>query len=96
MAHGDVINKHALKNALIPTITVIGLQIGFMLGGLMFSGTLPMLIYYGLQIVSPRWIALCAFLLCCIFSTVTGTSNGSASTAGLAMMGLALADEETN
>jgi peptide/nickel transport system permease protein len=28
-----VINKHALKNALIPTITVMGLQIGFLLGG---------------------------------------------------------------
>ena len=66
----------------VPVITIL-LAIGFMLGGLMFSGTLPMLIYYGLQIVSPRWIALCAFLLCCIFSTVTGTSNGSASTAGL-------------
>lgn len=28
-----VITKHALKNALIPTVTVIGLQIGGMLGG---------------------------------------------------------------
>lgn len=79
----------------VPVITIL-LAIGFMLGGLMFSGTLPMLIYYGLQIVSPRWIALCAFLLCCIFSTVTGTSNGSASTAGLAMMGLAMAMNDVN
>lgn len=28
-----VINKHALKNALIPIITVVGLQFGFLLGG---------------------------------------------------------------
>jgi peptide/nickel transport system permease protein len=28
-----VINKHALKNALIPTVTVIGLQIGYLIGG---------------------------------------------------------------
>jgi len=28
-----VINRHALKNALIPVITVIGLQFGFLLGG---------------------------------------------------------------
>lgn len=79
----------------VPVITIL-LAIGFMLGGLMFSGTLPMLIYYGLQFVSPRWIALCAFLLCCTFSTVTGTSNGSASTAGLAMMGLAMAMPDVN
>lgn len=79
----------------VPVIMIL-LAIGFMMGGLMFSGTLPMLIYYGLQIVSPRWVALCAFLLCCIFSTVTGTSNGSASTAGLAMMGLAMAMSDVN
>ncbi|MCI6260053.1 hypothetical protein FYJ74_04935 [Pyramidobacter sp. SM-530-WT-4B] len=79
----------------VPVIMIL-LAIGFMLGGLMFSGTLPMLIYYGLQVVSPRWIALCAFLLCCVFSTVTGTSNGSASTAGLAMMGLAMAMPDVN
>lgn len=29
----DVINKHARKNALIPTITVVGLQFGYLLGG---------------------------------------------------------------
>ena len=28
-----VINRHALKNALIPIITVIGLQFGYLLGG---------------------------------------------------------------
>ena len=30
---GRVLRVHALKNALIPTITVIGMQIGFMVGG---------------------------------------------------------------
>lgn len=79
----------------VPVMTIL-VAIGFMLGGLMFSGTLPMLIYYGLQTVSPRWIALGAFLLCAMFSTVTGTSNGSASTAGLAMMGLAMAMDNVN
>lgn len=33
VSENKVITKHALKNALIPTITVIGLQIGGMLGG---------------------------------------------------------------
>lgn len=28
-----VVNKHALKNALLPTVTTIGLQVGFLLGG---------------------------------------------------------------
>lgn len=33
VSENKVITKHALKNALIPTITVVGLQIGAMLGG---------------------------------------------------------------
>ena len=33
VSHNKVINKHALKNALIPMVTVIGLQFGSLLGG---------------------------------------------------------------
>lgn len=32
-SRGRVLRIHALKNALIPTVTVIGMQIGFMVGG---------------------------------------------------------------
>ncbi len=35
----DVINKHARKNALIPTITVIGLQLGYLLSGAILTET---------------------------------------------------------
>lgn len=35
----DVINNHALKNALIPTVTVIGLNFGFLLGGAVLTET---------------------------------------------------------
>ncbi|MFC7047225.1 ABC transporter permease [Halobacteriaceae archaeon GCM10025711] len=28
-----VTNKHAIKNALIPTVTIIGLNVGYLLGG---------------------------------------------------------------
>jgi peptide/nickel transport system permease protein len=34
-----VINKHALRNALIPTVTVVGIQIGMLLGGNMIVET---------------------------------------------------------
>jgi len=77
-------------------VLVMLLAIGFMLAGLMFSGVIPMIIYYGLNIVSPKWIALCGFLLCAVFSTATGTSNGSASTAGMAIMIMAMAMDNVN
>jgi peptide/nickel transport system permease protein len=28
-----VINRHALRNALIPVVTIVGLQVGYLLGG---------------------------------------------------------------
>ena len=36
---GTVVRKHALRNALIPTVTVVGLQLGVLLGGNMIVET---------------------------------------------------------
>jgi len=33
LAERSVLTRHALKNALLPTVTTIGLQIGWLLGG---------------------------------------------------------------
>src|SRR5690606_19556736 len=38
-AERRVINKHALKKALIPVVTVIGLQFGYLLGGAVLTET---------------------------------------------------------
>src|SRR5207249_7808734 len=34
-----VVTRHALKNALIPTVTVVGLQVGYLLGGAVLTET---------------------------------------------------------
>lgn len=39
VAENKVIIKHALKNALIPVITVVGLQFGYLLGGAVLTET---------------------------------------------------------
>ncbi len=52
-----VINLHALKNALIPTVTMIGLQIGYMLGGSIIIETLfavPGLGSFGINAIYQR------------------------------------------
>jgi ABC-type dipeptide/oligopeptide/nickel transport system permease component len=33
LAEAAVVWRHALRNALIPTVTIVGLQFGYMLGG---------------------------------------------------------------
>lgn len=39
IAEGVVIRKHALSNAMIPIVTVIGIQLGYLLGGAMLTET---------------------------------------------------------
>ncbi|MBI2207772.1 MAG: ABC transporter permease [Candidatus Rokubacteria bacterium] len=40
VAEAKVVGKHALKNALIPVVTVVGLQYGFLLGGAVVTETI--------------------------------------------------------
>ena len=65
--------------------------VGAMIASWIFSGTIPMLIYYGVKLVDPRFLFVTGFIVCAIISTFTGTSFGSAGTAGVAVMGVAIA-----
>jgi peptide/nickel transport system permease protein len=52
-----IVFKHALKNALIPTVTVMGLQVGFLIGGAIVVETLfamPGLGTYGIDAIIAR------------------------------------------
>ena len=63
--------------------------IGIVIATFIFSGSIPMIIYYGLKLINPQYMYLCTFIVCCVLSVVTGTSWGSAGTMGVAMMGVA-------
>lgn len=69
--------------------TLILWSVGLLIGAWMFSGTVPMLIYYGVQLINPKFLYVSAFLITAVLSTVTGTSWGSAGTVGVAIMGIA-------
>ncbi len=70
---------------------LIFFAIGMLIGSWMVSGTIPMLVYYGLQLVRPAVLYVAAFLVPVVFSTLTGTSWGSAGTVGVVIMGIAAA-----
>ncbi|MBR3118772.1 MAG: Na+/H+ antiporter NhaC, partial [Oceanobacillus sp.] len=72
----------------MPAILVL-ISIGILIGSWMISGTIPMMIYYGLELINPQFIVLIAFIVSAIISIVTGTSWGSAGTVGVALMGIA-------
>lgn len=77
-------------SASLPSIFVM-ICVGAMISSWMISGTIPMLIYYGIKIINPQWLFVTGFIVCAVISTVTGTSFGSAGTAGIAVMGVAIA-----
>lgn len=46
------------------------------------------MIYYGLDLLSPKYFLLASFVICSIVSLATGTSWGTAGTVGIALMGV--------
>ncbi|MDN5319153.1 MAG: Na+:H+ antiporter, NhaC family [Thermovirga sp.] len=68
---------------------LILLTVGPMIAIWMISGTVPYLIYLGLNILTPKTFLISASIICAISSVVTGTSWGSAATFGVAFMGIA-------
>ncbi len=90
--HGWVdIQKSAGKkiSSALPALIIL-LSIGMLIGTWMFSGTIPMLVYYGIQLINPEFMILTAFLVTGGMS-LTGSSWASAGTIGVALMGVATA-----
>ncbi len=73
----------------MPAILIM-LSVGILIGSWMASGTIPMIIYYGLKLVSPQFFLVTACVVCSITSIATGTSWGTVGTLGVAFMGIAM------
>ncbi len=69
----------------MPTILIL-LAVGIIISSWMLSGTIPMMIYYGIQIVNPKFFYVTAFIICAVISTCTGTSWGSIGTIGVVLV----------
>jgi NhaC family Na+:H+ antiporter len=63
--------------------------VGILVGTWIICGTIPMLIYYGLEIITPSYFLITACIVASIVSLVTGTSYGTAGTIGIAFIGIA-------
>lgn len=69
---------------------VILTMVGILIGTWLIGGTLPSLIYYGLDLISPKAIVPLTFILCSVTSVCTGTSFGCIATMGLALYGIGI------
>src|SRR5512135_3634074 len=73
----------------MPAILIM-LSVGILVGSWMASGTIPMVIYYGLKLISPKFFLATACLVCSVVSLASGTSWGTIGTVGVAFVGIAM------
>ncbi|MEQ8204963.1 MAG: Na+/H+ antiporter NhaC [Woeseia sp.] len=69
---------------------LILLSVGALIGTWLMAGTVPSLIYYGLELLSPQWFYAASLLICAIAALATGSSWTVAGTLGVALVGVAL------
>jgi len=68
---------------------LILLSVGSLIGTWLLSGTVPTMIYYGLQILNPEWFYAAACIICGIVAISIGSSWTTAATIGVALIGIA-------
>jgi len=73
----------------LPAILIM-LSVGVLIGTWISCGTIPMVITYGLKLISPQFFLVTACFVCSLTSLATGTSWGTIGTLGVAFMGIAL------
>lgn len=85
----ETIQRHIVKKVgeCVPVIMIL-FVVGLLIGSWIVSGTIPMLIYYGISLIDSSLIYFYSFLICIVFSLLTGTSWGSAGTIGIVMISI--------
>lgn len=76
--------RHALPAIVI--IILVGLVIGSWIG----SGVVATMIYYGLQLIDPRYFLAVVIILCGIVALAIGSSWSTMATVGVASMGIGI------
>ena len=84
----------SLENAMVVGISrsmsanLILLMVGGLCGTWMHSGIIPTMIYYGLEVISARWLLLTSCVLCALVSLCIGSSWTTIATIGVGLMGI--------
>jgi NhaC family Na+:H+ antiporter len=70
---------------------LILLIVGALIGSWILAGVVPTMVYYGLQLLTPTVFFPSACVLCALVSLATGSSWTTAGTVGVALIGIAAA-----
>ena len=64
--------------------------VGMLIGSWVWAGTMPAMVYYGLELISPGAFLVVGAILCAIVGVATGSSWTASGTVGVALMGVAM------
>ncbi len=78
----------ATINSMLVAILIL-IAVGVLVGTWMISGTVPIMIYYGMKVLTPGLFLPITCIVCTLMSTMAGTSWGTLATVGVAFMGVA-------
>ncbi|MFT5362236.1 MAG: NhaC family Na+:H+ antiporter, partial [Porticoccaceae bacterium] len=84
-----------IESSMIATISVsmqailILLMVGALIGSWMLAGTVPTMIYYGVQLMSPDYFYMTACVVCALVGFSIGSSWTVAGTLGIGLMSIA-------
>lgn len=82
----EIINMSLNEGKKSFVVLRIFVLIGMITGLWMASGTVPSIIYYGIKYMNPHYFILYSFLISSVVSFLLGTSLGTVSTVGLALI----------
>jgi NhaC family Na+:H+ antiporter len=71
----------------LPAVLIL-LVVGMLIGTWIAGGIVPVLIYHGLNLLSPSVFLVATCLICCLVSLATGSSWTTAGTVGVALIGV--------
>lgn len=71
----------------MPSILIL-LIIGSLAGTWLLSGIVPAMVYYGLDILTPKVFLFASCIVCMVISLATGSSWSTAATVGVALMAI--------
>jgi len=76
--------------ASVTSAVFILLAVGALIGTWNLSGTIPTLVYYGIQVLSPGWYYAATAIICAVVALSIGSSWTTAGTIGVGLVGIAI------
>lgn len=82
--------EHSMVQSISRTMpaNLILLMVGGLCGTWMHAGIIPTMIYYGLDVISARWLLVTACILCALVSLCIGSSWTTIATIGVGLIGI--------